>query len=216
MRLLHGRAAQGHHHLAGFHDATVLVAQLAGSGEGGELHPTGVKSGQLFTHTDNGDLVAVHVLEDTLLGLVVVLHPAIAVHVVGCKVQPNGHLGFERDDGFHLEGRDLQYGKLRLLRHQAQLGERVTVVAAGLGFLAGMQQNVLDEGRGGRLAVRACDGDDTTGVVGVGQLRLADDGCTGAAEGLGPRDIGLNTRGDDDQVRPEGLRILRPGSGAEG
>ena len=135
--------------------------------------------------------------------------------MVGGEVQPDGHLRLEINDGFHLERGNFQHSELRLGFHERHFAERVTVVAAGLGGLAGAEQHMLEQGGGGGFAVRASDGDDAAVVVVPSEFRFTDERCTMGSEGECPGDVALDTGGKDDEVCCVGACMLLRGAGGE-
>ena len=215
MGLLQSGAAQRGEHLSGLADSAVLEIELTRADHGREAHAAGCQCRQVLAFAHDGKLVGTHVLEDAQLGVVVVLHLGVAVHVVGRKIEPDGHFGAEIDDGFHLERGNFQHGELRLGLHERHFAERIAVVAASLGGLAGSQQHMLEQGGGGGFAVGAGNGDDAAAVVVPGEFRFADERGTMGSEGECPGDVALDTGGKDNEVCCVGACMLLRGAGGE-
>lgn len=89
----------------------------------------------------HGQVVFRLVVENVQLGVVVILHGLVAVHVVRRKIEPYGHVRVEIADGFQLEGADLQRQHVRHGVPEQDFRHRDAVIAAGDGRLSGAKQD---------------------------------------------------------------------------
>ena len=139
------------------------------------------------------------VLHDSHFGIGILLHRTfVAVQMVGRYVEQNGNVRTEVVHVVELETAEFD----DVVLEGAALGnlecEAPADVSSQPDVVAGLLEDVVNEARGGRFAVGACDADHLGIGVAAGELNLADDGNAGVPHFLHHRRVFGNAWALDD------------------
>ena len=101
-------------------------------------------------------------MENTRLGISVIRHAVITIHVIFSHVQNHSGVGVQRLGGFQLKARQLQYKHVRLTT--AEIAQRIqhtqADIAGNHGFQTCIHADLPDQRGHGGFAVGAGDGND--------------------------------------------------------
>ena len=176
--------------------------------EGELLHPQVVFGQLLPDHLVvariDEEVARILVLRNAHLGIHVVLETVVVtVEVVGRDVRQHADMGAEPEHAVELERAQLQYVPV-VIAGSDRVGETLADVAAEGYVVAGVAQDLVDERRSSRLAVRAGDA-DRPGLTQVAarELHFGDDRNARFAEFDDHRRLVRNAGRLDDLVRRE-------------
>ena len=176
--------------------------------EGELLHPQVVFGQLLPDHLVvariDEEVARILVLRNAHLGIHVVLETVVVtVEVVGRDVRQHADMGAEPEHAVELERAQLQYVPV-VIAGSDRVGETLADIAAEGYVVAGVAQDLVDERRSGRLAVRAGDADRPGfAQVAARELHFGDDRNARFAEFDDHRRLVRNTGRLDDFVRRE-------------
>jgi hypothetical protein len=130
----------------------------------------------------------------------VILERLVPIHVIGRDVQKQRDVRVEAVHGFELKGRKLEHIQARPLEiHRGN--QRLTDVSRDDRLTAGRFQDLADEGRGRRLAIRACDRHNVAAQVARGQFDLGDHRETLLRRLANQRNRRRHSRAENDLLR---------------
>ena len=199
------------------HEPPILSPAAVRDGARDDVHPFGQRAGHReaqspraaaarhFEHAwvvgvDHHRVVARLVREDARLGTGVLLETPVAVEVIGRQVETDRDPGPERRRELELETAhfdDVDHVRRRIFDLAAQ--RQADVSADESPVPTGVEHPAAQRG-GGRLALRAGDGDDPPAKPAGGHLDLADDRDAGGASAGDDRDPRRHARAQHDQI----------------
>ncbi len=165
---------------------------------------------QLVIPVEDGEIAGGLVLEDTQLGVDVVLIGRIAVEMVLADIQQCGNAGAEATDPLQLEGADFSHNCIHRFPGFYQFYEWVADVTPHVGSMAVGSEYLSDQGGCRCLAVGAGDCHDRCADEAAGKFDLADDLPSRRLCGNEQRMIHRHAGRNHDQVGIQEIGFVMP------